>query len=284
MAFDFTELEKNLADEFKELKEDEVEEETLEEDSEDEDEVEEEILEEGDSDEDEVEVEEEETEDEILEDDIISEDDLKDIEEKQIVARKPTPEEKRNYAFEKLRKENKERKVKEEELDRIAKSYGYKDNDEMIAALKEDALKKEATKKGVDPELYKKVYDTEKELERMRTEREQEQRAMKVTNFVAKLDDFVIKNGLSESDKEELLIAMESDGYTIDDVVNIKNPVNLFRGYSVDKIKERAKQDEIAKLEKKRRAAEKKFTPTPDTNTEDDFDELLKAYFSKKQT
>lgn len=278
MAFDFTELEKNLTDEFKEFKEDEVEEETLE-DSEDE--VEEEVLEEDDSEEDEVE---EETEDEILEDDIISEDDLKDIEGKQIVARKPTPEEKRNYAFEKLRKENKERKVKEEELDRIAKSYGYRDNDEMIAALKEDALKKEASKKGVDPELYKKVHDTEKELERMRTEREQEQRAMKVTNFVAKLDDFVIKNGLSESDKEELLIAMESDGYTIDDVVNIKNPVNLFRGYSVDKIKEKAKQEEIAKLEKKRRAAEKKFTPTPDTNTEDDFDALLKAYFSNKQT
>lgn len=278
MAFDFTELEKNLTDEFKEFEEDEVEEETLE-DSEDE--VEEEVLEEDDSEEDEVE---EETEDEILEDDIISEDDLKDIEGKQIVARKPTPEEKRNYAFEKLRKENKERKVKEEELDRIAKSYGYRDNDEMIAALKEDALKKEASKKGVDPELYKKVHDTEKELERMRTEREQEQRVMKVTNFVAKLDDFVVKNGLSESDKEELLVAMENDGYTIDDVVNIKNPVNLFRGYSVDKIKERAKQEEIAKLEKKRRAAEKKFTPTPDTNTEDDFDALLKAYFSNKQT
>ena len=278
MAFDFTELEKNLTDEFEEFKEVEVEEETLE-DSEDE--VEEEILEEDDSEEDEVE---EETEDEILEDDIISEDDLKDIEGKQIVARKPTPEEKRNYAFEKLRKENKERKEKEEELDRIARSYGYRDNDEMIAALKEDALKKEASKKGVDPELYKKVHDTEKELERMRTEREQEQKVMKVTNFVAKLDDFVIKNGLSESDKEELLIAMENDGYTIDDVVNIKNPVNLFRGYSVDKIKERAKQEEIAKLEKKRRAAEKKFTPTPDMNSEDDFDALLKAYFSNKQT
>lgn len=279
MAFDFTELEKNLTDEFKEFEEeDEVKEETLE-DSEDE--VEEEILEEDDSEEDEVE---EETEDEILEDDIISEDDLKDIEQKQIVARKPTPEEKRNYAFEKLRKENKERKAKEEELDRIARSYGYRDNEEMIAALKEDALKKEASKKGVDPELYKKVHETEKELERIRTEREQEQRAMKVTNFVAKLDDFVIKNGLSESDKEELLIAMENDGYTIDDVINIKNPVNLFKGYSVDKIKERAKQEEIAKLEKKRRAAEKKFTPTPDATTEDDFDALLKAYFSNKQT
>lgn len=285
MAFDFETLGKNLEDEFKDLENvvDEEEEENLEVSEDDNEEVvedsqEDDTFEEDTSDEEE---EEDDEDDENL-GEIITEDDLKDLTEKQIRPRTPTKEERRNYAFEKLRKENKERREKEEELDRIARTYGYTDHEAMIKALKEDALAKEAAKKGVDPELYKEVHESKKELERIKLEREQERRAMQINAFVEKLDSFITSNNLTEDDKQDLLVALEDDGYTLDDIIRIKNPVNLFKGYSVDKIKERARQEEIARQERKRKASEKKFQTGNAGEDEVDLDAMLRSYFANK--
>lgn len=281
MAFDFETLGKNLEDEFKDLEnvDDEEEEENLEVSEDDTEEDLEDSQDDDTSDED--------TSDEQEEDDedlgeIITEEDLKDLTEKQIRPRTPTKEERRNYAFEKLRKENKERKEKEEELNRIAQTYGYTDNEAMIKALREDALAKEATKKGVDPELYKEVHESKKELERIKSEREQERKTMQINAFVSKLDSFVTSNNLTETDKQDLLMSLEDDGYTLEDIIRIKNPVNLFRGYSVDKIKEKARQEEIARQEKKKKASEKKFQTRNAGDDEVDLDAMLRSYFANK--
>lgn len=282
MAFDFEILGKNLEDEFKDLENvaDEEEDENLEVSEDDNEEVVEDGQDDDTSEEDTSDEEEEEDDEDLGE--VITEDDLKDLTGKQIRPRTPTKEERRNYAFEKLRKENKERREKEEELDRIARTYGYTDHEAMIKALKEDALAKEAAKKGVDPELYKEVHESKKELERIKREREQERRAMQINAFVEKLDSFITSNNLTEDDKQDLLMALEDDGYTLDDIIRIKNPVNLFKGYSVDKIKERARQEEIARQERKRKASEKKFQTGNAGEDEVDLDAMLRSYFANK--
>jgi hypothetical protein len=286
MSFDFEDLNKTLNEEFelldKENKEEEndLEDENLEEEEEKEETTEDEVSE--------GEVAEEESEEDVEEnneedEDLISEEELEKLAKEKVSMKRPTPEEKRNYAFEKLRKENKERKEREEELNSIAQAYGYTSHIEMIAALKEDAIKKEAAKKGVDPTVYKQIYETQKELERLKKEREEEIRTNKITMFVGALDNFIKSNGLSDADKEEILGAMESDGYTLDDVLAIKNPVSLFKGYAVDKIRAKIQQEEAQRQAKKRKLAEKEMKHTSKPEKEASIEELMRAYYKNKK-
>ena len=227
---------------------------------------------------------EEEVEEEEEEEEVVSEDDVNDLEEVEAKPIKPkySRAEKERYAFEKLRKENKELKAKEAELDRIAQTYGYKNNAEMLAALKEDALRKEAQKKGYDPELYRKVIETETELERIKREREEEVKKAKITNFVNTLDNFAKSNKLTEDDKLDIINALENDGYTIDDLIAVKNPEALIKGYAVDKLKERIRQEELMKLNKKKKFEEGKFSRDPEIPDVADLDAMLSEYFKNK--
>ena len=103
-----------------------------------------------------------------------------------------------------------------------------------------------------------KIQNQEKELNRIKQEREEEQRKVKVTNFLESLDSFTKEYKLNDSDRERLLVKLEDDGYTLDTLLNIRNPKNLFKGYVQEKIAETVKQKSLEAEEKKKKLAEKR--------------------------
>lgn len=268
----FEEKDKNsiLEDSLKELLEEngieeEVEEEEEEEEQED---IEEEEEEEEESEVSEDEVAEEEDESEDSEEYLISEEEI-------LPKRKPTPEEKQRYAFEKLRKEKNEKEAQLKELDEIAKRYGFASNEEMLGQLRKDSIAKEAKKQGIAPEILEKIQNQEKELKQIRQEREEETRRVKVNSFLNALETFSNEFKLNSTDKEQLLMKLDDDGYTLDTLLNIKNPKNLFKGYVEDKIAEKVKQNSIESEDKKKKLAEKKMKDTSTPTTVADLDAYL---------
>ena len=279
--FDFNELEDKLAKEFKDLQD----EEELEEESEEESEEEKEIDTEEES------TEEESEEEESTEEDFEDNDEIVPVDEedtKPVKPVKPTPEEKQRYAFEKLRKESAEAKKEKarleqerKELEDIAVAYGYKSYTEMVEALREEKIKKEAARNNMDVEIYKRVHESEQKVQKLEQERMAERRLNKLNAFVASFDKFLETNGLTEGDKEDILASMEEDGYTLDDLIETKKPETLIKAYAVDKLKEKAVRDALVKKSTKEKLKETKLTETGRVAESEDLEKLLADYFRK---
>lgn len=238
------ELEKELS--FEEKEEDEEDEEL--EDDED-------LSYDDESDEDSEDDDEEEEEDE--EEDVVLDED-----EEPIRPQKRSKEEKTNFAFAELRKQNKAQKDKIDKLNDVAITYGFKDHEDMLKKLEEDAIVKKAKEQNIDPTLYKRMHEQEKQLETLKREREEEKTAQKATIVLTRVNEFIKETGLPESEKEGLIAALDDDGFTIDTLASIKNYKALFKGYVADKLLETERQKELAREAKKKRLEEKKFKDT----------------------
>lgn len=221
-----------------------------------EDELEEEELEEE-------ELEEEESfdEDELvfdLEEEEEDEEDEEDLEEGTF-KRKPTKEEKQRYAFEKLRKENKEKENKLKELDTIAQTYGYRDHNEMVERLKQDALEKEAQKRGIDPNIYKEMDEYKRKIEQLEEAQRNERERTKVNMFINRVDSFASKYDLSQDTKNKLITKLDEDGFTVDTLLQIKNYDKMFLGYVNEDVSEAKRQKKLELEARKRKIQEDKF-------------------------
>lgn len=253
------------------LKEEELEDEKeLEEDESDEEELEEEddseVLEEDDD------IEQEENEEE-------DDESLKNLEFK---PQAPSKEEKEKFAFEKLRREAKERAAELEQFEELAHSYGFSSYKEMYAKMQQEAMEREAKKQGIDPRIYKELQETKKSLEELKKERQMEVQQTKIQTVVTRVDAFCKQNNLSETDKVELLNSLDEDGFTVDNLFKIKNYDKLFTGYVKEKVLAAEKQKEIEKEAKRNRLQEKKFQTGGNQETFD-MDKAIEALMKSRR-
>ena len=188
---------------------------------------------------------------------------------------KPTKEEKERFAFAKLRKENKEKAEELARIEEIAKAYGFSDSKVMLEQLQKSAIEKKAKEQNMDPEVYRRIHETEKELEAIKKQREEELMHNRISAVNTKLDNFIRANNLKTEHKEKLIYALDEDGYSLDDLVRLKNPNNFFKMYLETELSESMTQKEIEKRERERKLQEKKFNDT-DTPKEFTMDEIIK--------
>lgn len=170
-----------------------------------------------------------------------------------------TKEEKNNFAFAKLRKENKETKEELARVQALAEAYGFSDYKAMLEQLDKEAMAKKARDEGLDPKVYKRIYETERQLEEIKRQREEEISNSRVLQVNSRLDGFIEKNSLKEADKTKLIMALDEDGYRIEDLVRLKNPEMLFKTYLQSEISEIKNQKEIEKAEKRKKLEETKY-------------------------
>lgn len=173
--------------------------------------------------------------------------------------RKPTREEKQRYAFEKLRKENKEKENKLKELDTIAQTYGYRDHNEMVERLKQDALEKEAQKRGIDPNIYKEMDEYKRKIEQLEESQRNERERTKINMFINRVDSFASKYDLSQDTKNKLITKLDEDGFTVDTLLQIKNYDKMFLGYVNEDVAEAKRQKKLELEARKRKIQEEKF-------------------------
>lgn len=171
-------------------------------------------------------------------------------------ASKPSSEDKRDYSFAQLRKDNAELKAREKELSvndeflrAIATQYGYDNVEDFKKAYDDARIQKEAKEKGYDPVLYKQLQDSNRRIEQLEKQNKQAQLMESANKFKSSMDKVISDYNLGEDSRDDIFTKLEQSGYTVDMLLSLPNPEVVIRGVLSDKIAEFARQKEISKLE-----------------------------------
>lgn len=170
---------------------------------------------------------------------------------------KHNTEDKKEFAFSKIRKENSDLKAlnktlstRDEALKKIASNYGYDDVDKFLEAYENARVVQEAKDKGYDPVLYKQLQDTNKRLEQLEKERQENNLMSRANAFKNAVDKAISDYNLDEEEgRNEIFSRLEEYGYTVDSILSLPNPEILIKGVLSDKIAEMSKQKQIEKME-----------------------------------
>lgn len=197
---------------------------------------------------------------------------------------KPAKEE---FAFGKLRHENSELKQKLEDQEKysnkmkeMATNLGYANADDLIKAYEDQQIQKEAQNKNVDPEIYRKMVNMEKELETIKKREIELKQMAGVERFTLSLEKIGADLGLNETEQVQIVQDMEKDGYTLEDIARVKNPERFIKGYAADKIAEKKYQDLLASEKKAKKLKEPKLRgeAEPPSDWETDLQKELEQY------
>lgn len=199
---------------------------------------------------------------ELEEEDEEDGDEFLDVDNFEFKPEAPDKEEKANHAFAELRRANREKEEELKRLSNLAEAYGFKNYEEMVEQLETEAMDKKAKEENVDPKIYRRLHENERELEKLKKQREEEFIRAKVNKVVDRIDGFLKDNNLTEKHKEKLLEALDADGFTIEDLSKINNPNRLFKGYVADDINESKAQKELEREAKRKQLEEEKFRGT----------------------
>ena len=197
--------------------------------------------------------------DENQEEEIIDNDDEEESDEEAVkeTDSKPTANDKKEFAFSKMRKENSDLKnqltQKNEEsefLTKLAAEYGYTDVKQFQEAYETARIKKEAEKKGLDPVLYAQLQESNKRIAELESKQKEVELMNKAANFKIAVDKAVTDYNLGEDGRNEIFNKLEEAGFSVESLLEIPNPEILIKGILSDKIAELSKQRQIDKMEK----------------------------------
>jgi len=187
---------------------------------------------------------------------------------------------KKDYAFKRLREEKNAAETKTKEFNDMAISLGYKDGNALLEAHKTKKISDEAAKKGIDPEFYQEFNDVKEELAKTRKAKIEQEKQVKVDRFIGALDEVAKANSLTAPEKQDIINQLAKDGYTMDDVIAIKTPRKLIRGYLADRIVKSKVQEKI-KIKKEKSNLQEDKIQSAIVKEEDWKDEIakeMKAY------
>lgn len=197
--------------------------------------------------------------DENQEEEIIDSDDEEESDEEAVkeTDSKPTANDKKEFAFSKMRKENSDLKnqltQKNEEsefLTKLAAEYGYTNVKQFQEAYETARIKKEAEKKGLDPVLYAQLQESNKRIAELESKQKEVELMNKAANFKIAVDKAVTDYNLGEDGRNEIFNKLEEAGFSVESLLEIPNPEILIKGILSDKIAELSKQRQIDKMEK----------------------------------
>ena len=168
---------------------------------------------------------------------------------------KPSADDKKEFAFSKIRKENSDLKnqlnQKNEEsefLSRMAAQYGYTDVKKFQADYEKARLEQEAKNKGLDPVLYAQLQESNRRIAELESKQKEVELVNKANNFKVAVDKAVADYNLGKDGRNEIFNKLEEAGFSVDTLLEIPNPEILIKGVLSDKIAELSKQKQIDKL------------------------------------
>lgn len=219
--------------------------------------------------------------DESIEDDGNEKDATNEETETQNSDSKPSADDKKEFAFSKIRKENSDLKnqlnQKNEEsefLSRMAAQYGYTDVKKFQADYEKARIEQEAKNKGLDPVLYAQLQESNRRIAELEQKQKETELVNKAANFKSAVDKAVSDYNLGEDGRNEIFNKLEEAGFSVDTLLEIPNPEILIKGILSDKIAEMSKQTQIDKMEKLDSLSDDKHTGSA-SNDSFSLDELI---------
>lgn len=169
---------------------------------------------------------------------------------------KPNADDKKEFAFSKMRKENSdlrnqlnEKNAETEFLNKLAAQYGYTDVKKFQADYEKARVQQEAKDKGLDPVLYSQLQESNKRIAELEKKQSETELMNKAANFKNAVDKAVADYNLGEDGRNEIFNKLEEAGFSVDTLLTIPNPEILIKGVLSDKIAEFSRQKQIDKLE-----------------------------------
>lgn len=194
--------------------------------------------------------------DDETKDDETKDDESKTNETEKNTDTKPSADDKKDFAFSKMRKENSdlknqlnEKNAETEFLNKLAAQYGYTDVKKFQADYEKARMKQEAEAKGLDPVLYSQLQESNKRIAELENKQKETELVNKANIFKAAVDKAVADYNLGEDGRNEIFNKLEEAGFSVDTLLTIPNPEILIKGVLSDKIAEFSKQKQINKLE-----------------------------------
>ena len=177
-------------------------------------------------------------------------------EDNEVSDKKPNVDEKKEFAFAKIRKENSDLKNQVDEhkkeiefLEKLAAQYGYTDVNKFQEDYEKARVQQEAKDKGLDPVLYSQLQESNKRIAELESKQKEAELVNKANNFKIAVDKAVADYNLGENGRNEIFNKLEEAGFSVDTLLSIPNPEILIKGVLSDKIAEFSKQKQIDKLE-----------------------------------
>ena len=180
-------------------------------------------------------------EEEAVEEEEVESESEEEVEEIETPKHKPSKEEKREYAFSKMRKEAAEAKRAYEERDvlvqRLMKEAGYDDYGKFKEALDKQFADKEMKDKGYTKEQFNEVEALKQRTKQLEAQLEMTSKRELATK--AQTFDTMVKTYASQFkvSPDDIYASLDSSGYTADLLLNLPNPEVLIRGVLADKVK-----------------------------------------------
>ena len=169
---------------------------------------------------------------------------------------KPSADDKKEFAFSKIRKENSdlknqlnEIKAESEFLNKLAAQYGYTDVKKFQADYEKARIQQEAKDKGLDPVLYSQLQESNKRIAELESKQKESDLMNKAKDFKNAVDKAVADYNLGENGRNEIFNKLEEAGFSVDTLLSLPNPEILIKGVLSDKIAEFSKQKQIDKME-----------------------------------
>ena len=194
--------------------------------------------------------------------------------EEQSSDNKPSADDKKEFAFSKIRKENSDLKnqlnQKNEEsefLSRMAAQYGYTDVKKFQADYEKARIEQEAKNKGLDPVLYAQLQESNRRIAELESKQKEVELVNKANNFKIAVDKAVSDYNLGENGRNEIFNKLEEAGFSVDTLLEIPNPEILIKGILSDKIAEMSKQTQIDKMEKLDNLSDDKHNGSASSNS-----------------
>lgn len=177
-------------------------------------------------------------------------------ENEEVNDKKPSADDKKEFAFSKMRKENSDLKSQINEqsqevefLKKLAAQYGYTDVKKFQADYEKARVQQEAKDKGLDPVLYSQLQESNKRIVELENKQKEAELVNKANAFKIAVDKAVADYNLGEDGRNEIFNKLEEAGFSVDTLLSIPNPEILIKGVLSDKIAEFSKQKQIDKLE-----------------------------------
>ena len=177
------------------------------------------------------------------------------------------PDEKAQFAFVQLRKERDEAKrlltekaKEEQEFEDLAKTYGFANRQEFLAAQKKTRLEKEAKEKGFDPAAYAELVQLREDVGSLKRKSEEDKLEARKESFRKAVDETVKEWKLTDKERDEMFVRMADDGYTVDHLLTMPKPEKFVQAY-IPEAKISAKYGQ--KAQKKDFVEERHGTPAP---------------------
>ena len=125
--------------------------------------------------------------------------------------KKPSADDKKEFAFSKMRKENSdlknqlnESKAETEFLNKLAAQYGYTDVKKFQADYEKARVQQEAKDKGLDPVLYSQLQESNKRIAELENKQKEAELMNKANNFKNAVDKAVADYNLGEDGRNEI--------------------------------------------------------------------------------